>query len=188
MSSSRKRSKVIAEMCEKWDYAPMLKKIKVKEETKEYIELTQRFEAAVNDILAGAKEELVAKNYELDFETLCEEVLRFKNSGAKMYEYNGTGRIFSFKEELLLLKLLAAIPQAHCICQACTLERLPYVAYHMAQQKNKIYPREWDVNHRAGKGWLINFKIEYDYEIFNSFPAVCKLIQNNLSEVNEKKK
>ncbi|KYM75872.1 PREDICTED: uncharacterized protein LOC105622183 [Atta cephalotes] len=188
MSSNRKRSKVVAEMCDKWDYVPALKKIKVKKETKEYLGLTQRFEAAVNDVLAGAEEKLIAKNYELDFETLCDEVCRFKNSGAKIYEYNGTGRIFSFKEELLLLKILAAIPQAHCICQTCTLERLPYIAYHMARKKNKIYPREWDVNQRAGKGWLINFEIEYDYEILNSFPAVCKLTQNNPSEVNEKNK
>ncbi|KYN23365.1 hypothetical protein ALC57_04239 [Trachymyrmex cornetzi] len=186
MYASRKRSRAVAKMYDEWNNVPTFKKIKVKKETKEYLGLTQRFEEAVNNVLDGAEEELVAKNYELDFETLCDEVRHFKNSKAKNYEYNGTGRIFSFKEELLLLKILATIPQAHCTCQTCTLGRLPYLAYHMARKKNKIYPREWDVNQRAGKGWLINFEIEYDYEILNSFPAVCKLTQNNPSEVNEK--
>jgi len=188
MSSNRKRSKVVVEMCDKWDYVPALKKIKIRKKTKEYVGLTLRFEAAVNDILAGAEKELIAKNYELDFETLCDEVHRFKNSKAKMYEYNGSGRIFSFKEELLLLKILAAIPQVYCICQTCTLERLPYIAYHMAGKKNKIYPHEWDVNQRAAIGWLRNFEVEYNYEILNSFPAVCKLTQNNPSKVNKKNK
>lgn len=176
--SSRKRSKIIAEMCDKWDYVLIFKKIKVKKETEEYLELTQRFEAAVNDVLAGRDEQSVAINYELDFETLCDEVHRFKNSKAKMYEYNGTGRIFSFKEEMLLLKILATISQPYCTCQTCTLERLPYMAYHVAQEKNKIYPRDWDVNQRAGKVWQMNFEIEYEYEISNSFPLMCKLTQN----------
>ncbi|XP_018300818.1 uncharacterized protein [Mycetomoellerius zeteki] len=165
-------------MCDKWDYVLIFKKIKVKKETEEYLELTQRFEAAVNDVLAGRDEQSVAINYELDFETLCDEVHRFKNSKAKMYEYNGTGRIFSFKEEMLLLKILATISQPYCTCQTCTLERLPYMAYHVAQEKNKIYPRDWDVNQRAGKVWQMNFEIEYEYEISNSFPLMCKLTQN----------
>ncbi|XP_011055273.1 PREDICTED: uncharacterized protein LOC105146602 [Acromyrmex echinatior] len=190
MIIKRKRSQMVGEISDKWDI-PTFKKIKVKKETKEYLDLTQRFEAAVNDVLAGEEEELVATNYELDFETLRDEVCRFKNSGAETYEYNGTGRIFSFKEELQLLKILAAIPRAdmsQCICQTCSLKRLPYMAYRMAKEKNKIYPREWDLKQQAGKGWLIKFEIEYDYEILNSFPAVCKLTPNNSSEINKEDK
>jgi len=162
----------------------MLKRIRLKEETEEYLDLTKRFEAAVKDVLAGADDSWVAEKYELDLETLREEIRHYKSSLAKVYEYNGNGRIFSYKDELMLLEILATIPQSlYCICQSCTLERLPYVAYLMARQKNKSYPSEWDKNQQAGRGWQTNFEIVYEYELSNSFPAKCKLIQDNPNEV-----
>lgn len=175
MTLSRKRTKTVAAMCNQYDYVPMLKRIKVSRDREECINATMKFEEAVKEILAGVSDSSVAERYGLDLETLRNEVFRFRNSRAALYEYNATGRIFTYKEELNLLEVLATVPHSHCACQTCTLERLPFLAYHVARQKDKPYPREWDRQQQAGRGWLTNFQIEYDYEISNSFPNECKI-------------
>ncbi|TGZ47153.1 Uncharacterized protein DBV15_06077 [Temnothorax longispinosus] len=172
MISSRKRTKTVAGICDKFDYVPMLKRIKIKKEKKDYLNYTMKFEAAVKEILAGANDSSIARRYVLDLEALRIEIQRFRNSGAAEYEYDN-GRIFSLKEELMLLEILATIPQPFCTCPTCALDRLPYLAYHLALRKGKSYPREWDEHRQAGKEWQTNFKIKYDYEISNSFLTEC---------------
>ncbi|XP_071631179.1 uncharacterized protein [Temnothorax longispinosus] len=177
MTSSGKRTKTIAAICD-FDYVP--KRIKVNKEKEDYLNLTMRFEAAVKEVLAGANDSSVAERYKLDLETLRDEINFFRFSKAAEYEYHGTARIFSFKEELMLLEILATIPESFCTCLACTLDRLPYLAYHLALRKGKSYPREWDEHQQAGKEWQTNFEMDYEYEILGAFPTECNLPQKNV--------
>lgn len=173
-SASRKRSRSVANLCDKFSYAPFLKRIAISKDKEQYLQLTAKFEAAVKDVLDGKCDaKVAAEHYELDYQTLYEEIHRYRNSMAEEYEYNGTGKIFSFKEALTLLEMLATVPQSHCMCQICTLDRLPILAYHVARMKKKPYPYEWDKNQQAGQEWLTNFEIFYEYEIMNSFPIKC---------------
>lgn len=175
MTLSRKRTKTVAAICDTYDYMPMLKRIKVSRDKEERFNTTTKFEEAVREVLAGVNDSLAAERYGLDLETLRNEIFRLRDSPVAVYEYNASGRIFTYKEELMLLEVLATVPHSRCMCQTCTLERLPFLAYHAARQKGKPYPREWDQQQRAGRGWLTNFKIEYEYEIANSFPHECEI-------------
>lgn len=111
--------------------------------------------------------------YELDVGTLCKEVHNYRSSGTLLYEYNATRSIFSHMEEVILLEVLATIPQV--LHMDCTLERLPYLAYRYAREKGKSYPREWDENKQAGSEWQTDFMMHY--EISYSFPAKCEILQ-----------
>ncbi|XP_011690446.1 PREDICTED: uncharacterized protein LOC105451590 [Wasmannia auropunctata] len=189
MVSSRKRSRLVVEICDKHDYVPMLKRIEYSEATEEYLELAKRFGAAVKDVLAGADDSSVAGAYRLDLETLRGEVHRHRDSGAEQYEFPN-GKTFSYKEELMLLEILATVPQAYCVCQKCTSERLPYVALYVARQKNKVYPHDWNEYQQASKEWVENFITSYEDEFLRAFPfpSECKstqAMQGNSSEDSE---
>lgn len=169
--------KTIIAIYDEFDSMPLPDKIKVSKEKEDYLCLEIRFKDAVDMILATNSTSsnllAIAKDFELDPKVLQEEINCFKSSGAEVYEYNASGRIFSYKEELALLEVLATISRAYCICQTCTLARLLVLAYHMARRKDKSYPCEWDINQQADEEWLTNFKIEYEYELSNSFPENC---------------
>lgn len=154
----------------------MPRKIKVSKEKEEYFNFTERFEAAINKIIRGADDVRIAERYELDLETLRDERRRFRRSTPGLYDYIVKGKIFSYKEELAILDVLATIPNnLCCLCRKCTLERLPFLAYHVAQRKRvtKSFPIEWNRQQKAGKEWQTNFEIEYEYELSNSFPKNC---------------
>lgn len=171
MTFSRKRTKRVAHVCDKFNYAPV-RRIKVSKDKEDYLNLALKFELAVKEVLAGADDSLVAESFELDLETLRQEIIRFQNSTADLYEFNVTGGVFSYREELMLLEVLATIPRSNCKCQACTLILLPFLAYRVARQKGKS-PQEWNLYQHANEAWLANFKIEYEYEISNSFLKHC---------------
>ncbi|XP_050453520.1 uncharacterized protein LOC126852600 [Cataglyphis hispanica] len=136
---------------------------------------------AVQNVL-NAKESIgeAAIHYKLDPKILSREIQQYKDTGKKLYIYNkpvdvNTG-IFTFDEELLLLKRLSQrkMRSLFCACQICTMEVLLSLAYEFAQEKKKRYPETWNKYKRADEKWLIKFEMIHSIKLSIMFPSKCK--------------
>ncbi|KAL6433188.1 hypothetical protein ACFW04_006427 [Cataglyphis niger] len=135
---------------------------------------------AVQNVLI-AKETIseAAIHYKLDPEILSKEIQQYKDTGKKLYIYNkpvdvNTG-IFTFDEELLLLKRLSQRKKRSlfCACQICSMEVLLSLAYEFAKEKKKRYPEVWNKHKQADEKWLIKFEMIHSIKI-SMFPSICK--------------
>lgn len=150
------------------EYSILHKKISIMKSLERHIEDKIRYEKAVETVLKG--EALIADSGEkhgVDIPTLCNEIAQFYDTRDEKYEYDRSldpTRIFTFKQEMLLLKYLELwieqkIP--FCSCALCAMEELLNIAYQFAE-KNKIkYPQNWDIEKRASARWLVTYEMTY---------------------------
>lgn len=165
-----KEQKDVQEMAKKCrlECSILYEKIKIIKILENYIEEKIRYEEAVGTVLKH--EELItdsAEKYEVNVDILCNELAQFYQSNDEKYEYDrllDPTRIFTFKQEMLLLKYLELWKKEEipfCSCVFCSMEKLLYIAYQFAQ-KNKIkYPLIWNIERRASVKWLITYEMTY---------------------------
>lgn len=129
-----------------------------------------KYERALNFVLSENKLIRYAALLQgINYQTLVEEIVKFTKSEQKTYEFDKSfdpvNRIFTFKEELSLLKfveLWKTEDRPFCSCQICFMEKLMFSAYQFAQEKKLNYPRTWDDDKRASVGWLIGFDMAHN--------------------------
>lgn len=150
------------------EYSILHKKIRIMESLEKYIEDKIRYEKAVETVMKdGILISDSGKKHGVDIPTLSNEIARFYDTRDEKYEYDRSldpTRIFTFKQEMLLLKYLELwikrkVP--FCSCAFCVMEKLLNIAYQFAE-KNKIkYPQTWDIEKRASVKWLITYEMTY---------------------------
>jgi len=78
---------------------------------------------------------------------------------------------------MLLLKQIQEKKLSICGCKVCSMDRLRRLAYQVAREKNKQYPKSWDKKKRAKSKWMKIFEQNYmdEISIFSSdFILSCR--------------
>lgn len=174
-----KEQKDMYEMATKYrlEYSSLHEKINIMNSLEKHIEDKIRYEKAVETVMKH--EELItdsAEKYGVNVDTLSNEVARFYLTNNEKYEYDrllDPTRIFTFKQEMLLLKYLELWKKqriSFCSCVLCSMEKLLYIAYKFAR-KNKInYPLIWNIDRKASTNWLITYEMTYSNIISQLVP------------------
>lgn len=107
-----------------------------------------------------------AIHYKIDPKILSKQINQHKKLGRKTYVYaeliSVNTKIFTYDEELLLLKRLSEKTKTEslsCTCQICAMILLLNLAYEFAQKENKQYPAAWNDYKQADVKWLIHFEM-----------------------------
>ncbi|XP_072755927.1 uncharacterized protein [Anoplolepis gracilipes] len=152
----------------KLTYAHLQRKVDIMKRFIDDFKLGSAFHVAVQNVLNGTKTIIeAAKECKIDPQMLNEEIEQYKKLGKKSYVYDkpinvNTG-IFTFDEELLLLRRLSQRKKSlSCVCQICGMELLSYLAYELAQEKQKQYSKIWNKHKRADEEWLIDFEMIHE--------------------------
>lgn len=164
-----KEQKDIHQMAKRYrlEYSTLRQKINIMQSLEQYIEDSIRYEKAVQAVLKG--EALITasgEKYGVDITTLCNEIAQFYDSTDEKYKYDrslDSTRIFTFKQEMLLLKYLELWKEKipFCSCASCAMEELLNIAYRFAQRNEIKYPPTWDIEKRASARWLISYEMTY---------------------------
>ncbi|XP_011258257.1 uncharacterized protein LOC105252537 [Camponotus floridanus] len=158
------------------EYSILHKKISIMESLEKFIDDKIKYEKAVETVMKG--EAVISdsgKKHGVDIPTLCNEIGWFYETRDEKYEYDRSldpTRIFTFKQEMLLLKYLELwikqkIP--FCSCASCVMEELLNIAYKFAKQNKIKYPSMWNIQKRASATWLINYEMTYSHIISQLF-------------------
>jgi len=76
-------------------------------------------------------------------------------------------------EQLLLTQLQEMETQHDCKCKSCIMKKVPILAYTLAHDKKRLYPKSWDRDKQAGRMWMTFFVARYKDEI-SKISSVCK--------------
>lgn len=165
------------------EYRKLKRKVEIMKQLPKDFKQGCAFRRAVLNVL-NEKENITeaAMRYKLDPEILSEEIDKCKKLEKRMLAYydkptNINTGIFTFDEELLLLKRLCQWKQETllpCTCQICAMEYLLSLAYQFVQEEKKQYPKEWDIHKRADEEWLIDFEMIHGIKLSIMFSQNCK--------------
>jgi len=97
-------------------------------------------------------------------------------------------KVFTKKEEILLLKKIKEDNRSLCICKSCTMEHLKILAYKVAREKRKTYPKSWNKNQQVKSEWLKKFEERHKNEILKLSFNCKKILSHNQASTSERQK
>ena len=102
-----------------------------------------------------------ARHCNIKKSTLIYQLKQFKKSGKTQYSYSHKKpkKVFSTKEELILVKYLADAANMH---YGLTLKQIRFFAYEYALANHKKIETSWIKNKCAGEQWLQDFQKRYN--------------------------
>ncbi|XP_077261698.1 uncharacterized protein LOC143897176 [Temnothorax americanus] len=85
-----------------------------------------------------------------------------------------TSKVFTEEEEVSLLERIIKGRRSLCMCVSCSMNELKNLAYRVAREKKRPYPKSWNKNQQTNSEWLKKFENRHSDKITELFFPICK--------------